>query len=494
MSESEETAAELAAAASIAFRRAQPTIAAELAAAAVRLTPGSEPDRRTERRLLAARSHAQAGSHVVAGELLDELIPQLRPGVERAGALRLRAKVTSDIGAQQELLVRTLEETDDLAIRVEANGLLVRNHLYFGDLPSALAAAREADALAHEINDPLQVAAATTIRGMMEIWARGAADVGVLERARRLVEAGDDLPADTYSNPHTLLAVRSLYRYEVEEARREYAAAVEAAELAGDVDSLETYWWGLAQLEVRAGRYEAAEALVARLREGVETYELRRKSLLWIEGVLATYRGRAEEARDALEEVIERAETEGNWFFVVYARSALGFLELSIGDALAVIAAVDPVLSLPFVVDGDPGQTGILPIAAEALVSTGELDRAAAMVEHLETRANELSHPWCAASAGRCRGLLHGADREFEQAFAAFDDALAQHDLVPAPFERARTLLALGSVQGRARKRRAARESLEMAESIFERSRRAALGAEGSGGARPRRRTRGGAG
>ncbi len=468
VSESETTAAEIAAAASIAFRRAQPTIAAELAEAAARLTPGSEPERLVERRLLAAESYAQAGSHEVAGGLLEELIPQLQPGVERADALRLRAKVTADIGVQRELLLRALAETNDPSIRAEANALLVRNHLYSGDLSSALAAAREADALARETHDPRRVAAATTIRGMMEIWGGGAADPEVLDRARKLGEEGHDLPADTYSNPHTLLAVRSLYRYEVEEARREYAAAVTAADLVGDVDSLETYWWGLAQLEVRAGRYDAAEALVAQLRESVETYDLRRKSLRWIEGVLATYAGRVDEARAALDNVIAQAESEGNWFFVVYGRSALGFLELSIGDAPATIAAVDPVLSAPFVVEGDPGQTGVLPIAAEALVATGELARAGSIVAHLEARGHELSHPWCMASAGRCRGLLLGAAREFKQAFAAFDDALAQHDLVPAPFERARTLLALGLVQGRARKRRAAQASLEAAELVFE--------------------------
>jgi DNA-binding CsgD family transcriptional regulator len=302
----------------------------------------------------------------------------------------------------------------------------------------------------------------------MEIWGRGAADPDVLARARTLAEAGRDLPADTYSNPHTLLAVRSLYRYEAEEARREYGAAVAAAELDGDVDSLETYWWGLAQLEVRAGRYEDAEALVDQLRESVETYDLRRKSLRWIEGVLATYRGRVDEARAALDDVIAQAESEGNWFFTVYGRSALGFLELSLGNAPAAIVAVEPVLSAPLVVDGDPGQTGVLPIAAEALLAAGEVERATAIVAHVEARGNELGHPWCLASAGRCRGLLLGANREFDRAFEAFDEALEQHDRVPAPFERARTLLALGSVRARARKRRAARDSLEEAESTFE--------------------------
>ena len=63
---------------------------------------------------------------------------------------------------------------------------------------------------------------------------------------------------------------------------------------------------------------------------------------------------------------------------------------------------------------------------------------------------------------------MHGAKRDFETGLRSVADALAQHEQVPAPFERARTLLSLGSVQGRARKRRAAGDSLELAESIFE--------------------------
>ena len=464
---SEPTAAELARAADIAFRRAQPAIAAELAEAAARLTPASEAGALLDRRMLAARSHAQAGAHEVAAAMLDELIPQLAPGLECADALTLRAKVTSDIGVQKDFLLQALDETDDPAIRVEANGLLVRNHLYFGDIPDALAAARDADALARETHDPRRIAAATTIRGMMEIWGTGAAEPDVLDLARELIVEGHDLPADTYSNPHTLLAVRSLYRYELEEARHEYALAVAAAESAGDVDSLETYWWGLAQLAVRAGRYEEAEELVVQLRESVETYDLRKKSLCWIEGVLATYQGRADEARSALDDVVEQAEAEQNWFFVIYGRAALGFLELSLGDAPAAVSAVEPVLSEPFVVNGDPGQTGILPTAAEAFLATGDVERASAVIARLEARGRELDHAWCLAAAARCRGLLLGAHRDFEHAFSAFDEALGLYERVPAPFERARTLLALGSVQARARKRGAARESLEAAATAF---------------------------
>ncbi|HET8967890.1 MAG TPA: helix-turn-helix transcriptional regulator, partial [Gaiellaceae bacterium] len=310
--------------------------------------------------------------------------------------------------------------------------------------------------------------AATTTCGLMEIWGTGAPDPEVFERAQLLAQSGDDLPADTYSNPHTLLGARGLYRFETDEARDHYTLAAAAAEIAGEVDSLETFWWGLAQLEVRAGRYDAAQEYVDSLRESGEPFGRRPLSLRWIEGVLATYRGDVEEAREALEEALERAEAGENWFFVAYTRSALGFLELSLGDAAGAAAVLEPVVSAPFVVQGDPGQTGVLPLAAEAAVQTGALERARGLIDRLAERGRELDHTWCSASAARCRGLLLTEEREFDGAVEAFDDARALFGRVPAPFERARTMLALGSTLRRARRRRDARETIEAALDAFE--------------------------
>jgi DNA-binding NarL/FixJ family response regulator len=60
------------------------------------------------------------------------------------------------------------------------------------------------------------------------------------------------------------------------------------------------------------------------------------------------------------------------------------------------------------------------------------------------------------------------ATRDVESAVSFFEEALVQHERVPMPFERGRTLLALGSAQRRCRERRAARELLEQALAIFE--------------------------
>ncbi|MGL6280280.1 MAG: AAA family ATPase [Gaiella sp.] len=466
ISPSPETASELEAAATRAAETGRPTIGAELARAAARLTPDTDARAVLERRLLEARCLVQAGAEREAADVLDIVIPVLGPSSSRARALTLRARVAVDVEEQRALLSQALEETHDPAVSAEANALLVRNRLYAGHLGEALAAAEAAEGHARRTGEVRRLAAATTTLGLMQIWGTGSADREILERADRLVDSGMDLPSDTYSNPHTLLGARALYRYEVDSARRSYTTAAAAAEAAGELDSVETFRWGLAQLELRAGRYDAAREHVEWLRaEGAEG----RRSLgvRWIEGLLATHLGDEETARSSLEETLERAEAGGNVFFVTYARSALGFLELSLGRPASAAAIIEPVLSSAFVLDGEPGQTGIVPIAAEALAQTGALDRASSLVDHLERRGHELEHPWCLSCAARCRGLVLCERREYAAARAAIREALAHHDDVPAPLERARTMLALGTVQLRSGDRRAARASLQEAETAF---------------------------
>ena len=68
----------------------------------------------------------------------------------------------------------------------------------------------------------------------------------------------------------------------------------------------------------------------------------------------------------------------------------------------------------------------------------------------------------------RCRGLLQAAEGDLEAALASCEQALEVHERMPAPFERARTLLIYGTILRRAKRRKAAREAIEEALSIFE--------------------------
>ena len=72
------------------------------------------------------------------------------------------------------------------------------------------------------------------------------------------------------------------------------------------------------------------------------------------------------------------------------------------------------------------------------------------------------------ASCSRCRGLLCAASGDAEGAFAAFAEALRAFERLPTPFDRGRTLLALGGLHRRAKQKREARESLAAALAVFE--------------------------
>jgi DNA-binding CsgD family transcriptional regulator len=90
------------------------------------------------------------------------------------------------------------------------------------------------------------------------------------------------------------------------------------------------------------------------------------------------------------------------------------------------------------------------------------------LVDELERRGARSGRPWALATGARCRGLLEAASGNLTDAEASLERAMCEHDRLPRPFERARTLLSLGTVQRRRRKQRAARESLDEARRTFE--------------------------
>ena len=97
------------------------------------------------------------------------------------------------------------------------------------------------------------------------------------------------------------------------------------------------------------------------------------------------------------------------------------------------------------------------------------MDEAAALLEPHEDRALRLDRPTVRGRCGRCRGLLLAASGDLPGALAAIEAAIEQHERVSRPFELARTLLALGVIQRRAKKKAAARQTLVGVLTTFER-------------------------
>jgi DNA-binding CsgD family transcriptional regulator len=179
--------------------------------------------------------------------------------------------------------------------------------------------------------------------------------------------------------------------------------------------------------------------------------------------------GNAEAARSAAEELIEVAEQTGLVPFVLEGRAVLGFVALSRGDAQAAHAGLGPLLvRLREMGVREPTWARLAWSELDALVELGELDGAADLAEDLEARGRVLDRPFALAAAARARGLIQAARDDLNGALAELQRALAVHDRLGWPFDRARTLLALGVVLRRSKQKRAARQALEEAAAVFD--------------------------
>jgi DNA-binding CsgD family transcriptional regulator len=184
---------------------------------------------------------------------------------------------------------------------------------------------------------------------------------------------------------------------------------------------------------------------------------------------VAAGRGDVNEARRRSTVALERADALGFAVGEAIHRSVLGFVELSLGRPGAALEQLRPAWeTFDELGVREPGLRPELGDTLEALIAVGELDEAARRLEPWELRARELDRAWVRAMLARCRGLLLAAHGDLLAALRSLDEALAEHARVLHPFEHGRTLLALGATQRRAKKRGAARATLEQALAVFE--------------------------
>jgi DNA-binding CsgD family transcriptional regulator len=112
----------------------------------------------------------------------------------------------------------------------------------------------------------------------------------------------------------------------------------------------------------------------------------------------------------------------------------------------------------------EPGAFPVAPELVEALVELDELVEARAVTDQLAKLAKRQEHPWGLASVKQCRALLRPRT---EQRAAALAAAGEEFEALGLRFEAARSQLALGRIQRRAKQWRAAREALTSAEEAF---------------------------
>ena len=149
----------------------------------------------------------------------------------------------------------------------------------------------------------------------------------------------------------------------------------------------------------------------------------------------------------------------------------LAFLEISLGNHQAAVTALEPLVAA---LEAAPDCTEIVhasfvPDAVEAFVRLGRIAEAEWLVDTLQRNGKRLDRPWMLAVGARCRGMVLAAGGDLEGAVESAEQAMAHHDRLPMPFERARIQLLLGQLQRRQRRREAATSTLREALATFDR-------------------------
>ena len=484
-----EIAAALDAAAAHARARGAAQAAAELAERAVALTPTDEVETVNRRRITAAEHCRYAGDMDKAAVLLEEVVGSSQPGRIRAEALTQLAGargMKQGFPVAMNLLSEALAEPG-LEPGQEVN--LLCELAWMAQLGGDnQAGARYADAglaLAERLADPAMLAIALAAVAQDRFAHTGGIRQDLLDRALELEQTldSDGYAAARWStwtwhaglpmrlSPSRVTLALLLGRSDRhDESRALWKELTAEARERADPDMVRClFHW--AQTEMTAGDWETAsrlceEAIQLTRQIGLEVFEPLCLSIL---AEVDAYRGETEKARREIPDLLRVVEAGRFRWGAVRLRIALAVLELSYDDAVASWQQAAPPLRTIAELDGYvaqlAGSAGI-----EALLATGDLRRAEQLLAQIDRRAAD-GDTGLRPLVMRNRGLLFAQQGENELAIASLEAAALPPEPPQGvnPFEFARTLLALGTIQRRAQRKRIARETLEQAVGIFER-------------------------
>jgi DNA-binding CsgD family transcriptional regulator len=427
------------------------------------------------RRLVVAAHDAQlAGRPERASALLDEAAGSSNDTSLTADIEQLRAQSELAYGrpdAAWSRLARaaSLVEQDD---PFRAGALLADATLAaqaMGDVAGALETGRRAVALAHRTGQPAPAALLACAQAALLAGHTDEAGA-LLEQARVTASA-----AGPQAMVH-VLAVDGTYQAiqgDLVRARERLTEIVAAARVAAAPSALTYPLASLASVEFDAGHWQIALADASEaLQWGRETGQstLVGNALCVLARVEAG-RGQRDSCVEHATEALALADQLGIDAAVFFAEAALAFLELGEGKPEDAVAHGERVARLSEERGvREPAVVKWAPDLIEAYARTGRSGEATDLLERFSGDAERTGRTWAIATALRCRGILADAS-SFEDVLA---DALAAHDRLPMPFERARTELVLGERRRRAGRRAEARGPLRTAQRTFDR-----LGARG---------------
>ena len=458
-----------------------------LEGAAVRLRARGAPDEAAELLELAlglggdpalvvrvAEHRFDAGDVRAAVRLLEEAVATLPPGPACAEALLLLGEIRykdnsfPDALALLEQVPAVAEGDDRLVLMCELRLAFTLYNL--GRLEDAAEPARAALDRAGRLADDALLAQALAVATIVDFSLGRGIDDDRLSRSLKLADPSHRTGGELH--PGLIASFLYLWCGRLDEARDQLESICAQYVELGEEHSLAWASFVRVWLESQAGDPDATahEAAAAHDRLLLLDTVTGHALALAAKGEASAYAGRAEEAQAyCLESQALFAQsgwTTWSWF----PCKTLGELALARARPEDAVETLGPVVEAWKKIDSsDPIPAGILWIgdAAEALIAVGRADEAWPIVERLETGGRELGRAWASAVGARCRALLQADGGDPEGAEESLARALAVHERLPMPVERARTLLVLGRLLRTQRRRREARGVLEEAREIL---------------------------
>jgi len=466
-----DVAAELYDAARRARARGATATAGRLAENSARLTPDDR--QRTERSMAAATYILQAGDPARARTLLLAEVARLEPGLQRAYALSQLAWIPlddGDLATAVRLGEQALDEAgDDRPLQMSTHLRVGALESLRGRLDAAMVHARAAERIAREVDDDGLLTLTLAAIGNVAMM-RGAGVVAETRDAIAIERTLDDRAAAGVPNSRGMVLVGMTLTYAgaLDEARTLLQAMWDRLTAAGNESGRAGVLFHLAEVERRAGNWEAALELSERSRNLLAQTGFDFAASAVVGVLLDAGMGRLDRARRDAAEGLERAQRRGDIQLELAHRGALGFIELCAGDARAALAWLTPATDT--MMELDVAELAVHPVVhneIDALLVVGDLARAEFVVGRVEKLAAATGRPWARMVAARGRGQLLAAAGDIEGALRSLGAAMETNPEIGEPFEFARTLMAVGVAERRAKRKRAAREALLRAAEIF---------------------------
>lgn len=450
-------------AAHTASQRGAAVLAAELARHAIRLTPADREDLRHQRCIAAIRMLDAAGARVQARSAAEELLAASKPGISKARALvALHALEPPDRAVK--LLTQALPEAagyprDQASIhrdlaeagRLVAGQAWVERH------------ARTAVMLAESTGDDALTSRCQSVLALLHFRGGDPGASALARKAHALARASGS--EDAARHAAGILAHVLVWSWEIEGARTVLEEQLNWLGERNEREAGEMLWY-LSFVELRAGRWDLAQAYADRVLEIDDAYDNHQAVSFLPAALVAAYRGDEAVARALADRGVEIAEEHGMMLPALV--SIRGMIDAWNGAAADAAPTLERAERLSQEAGwNEPGMMWWRPDAIEALIELGRPDEAEAILAEHSARAEALSRTAARADAARCAGLLSAARGDLASAIALMDRAIELHRLAGDRFGLARTILCRGVVKRRDRQKRVAREDLKEAHAIF---------------------------